>query len=228
MKKIIFAIFAHPDDESFGPSGTLLMEIVGGSEVHLITLTAGEAGMNPDNVEDLAQVRLSEWRQAGELMSASSMHHLGHIDGQLNNEIMQRASQQIIEIVSQISDQTSGEFAIEFISNDLNGISGHIDHIVAARAACLAFYQLREQGLPMKQIRLSCIPRSTLPDINTDWLYMEPGRTENEIGQIVDASQHYDTILKIIRAHRTQRRDGENHIKNRGKAVALNYFITMK
>ena len=37
MKKIIFGIFAHPDDEAFGPSGTLLLETRSGTELHLIT-----------------------------------------------------------------------------------------------------------------------------------------------------------------------------------------------
>ena len=45
MKRVIFGIFAHPDDEAFGPSGTLLMETKAGTELHLITLTLGEAGI---------------------------------------------------------------------------------------------------------------------------------------------------------------------------------------
>ncbi|MFZ2494806.1 MAG: PIG-L family deacetylase [Candidatus Saccharimonadales bacterium] len=62
MKKVIFGIFAHPDDEAFGPAGTLIQEVQNGSEVHLITLTAGQAGSNPDNHEDPGAIRLKEWK----------------------------------------------------------------------------------------------------------------------------------------------------------------------
>lgn len=44
MRKILLGIFAHPDDEALGPVGTLLREVRDGAELHLITLTAGQAG----------------------------------------------------------------------------------------------------------------------------------------------------------------------------------------
>jgi len=228
MKKLLFAIFAHPDDESFGPSGTILTESLAGTEVHLISLTAGEAGTNPDNVPDLKAVRLAEWHAAGALMGAHDMHYLGYSDSKLNNSDMLRASQQIIDLVTSIAAQSNTNQVIEFVTSDLNGITGHIDHIVAARAACLAFYRLRESGLNMSQIRLTCIPADYLPTHNTDWLYMEPGRPESEIDQIVDAREHNQTIISIMKSHHSQRGDCEAHLKNRGESIGLNYFRIMK
>ena len=40
----ILAVFAHPDDESFGPAGTIIKAIRSGHTVSLLTLTQGEAG----------------------------------------------------------------------------------------------------------------------------------------------------------------------------------------
>ena len=58
MQKILFGIFAHPDDEAFGPVAALLDEVEKGTELHLITLTGGENGTNPDNLDNLGEVRL--------------------------------------------------------------------------------------------------------------------------------------------------------------------------
>ena len=44
MKKILLAVVAHPDDESFGMGGTLALYAKEGVEVHLICATKGEAG----------------------------------------------------------------------------------------------------------------------------------------------------------------------------------------
>lgn len=224
MKKIIFGIFAHPDDEAFGPSGTLLLETRSGTELHLITLTVGDAGTNPDNHSDLGDVRLKEWRTAGQLMGASSMHFLGYLDGQLNNETMIEAGQKIVELVTKVIKSADKDTTIEFMTSDLNGISGHIDHIVAARAACWAFYRLKASDKRLTRIRLTCVPRDALPTANTNWLYMEPGRTEEEIGEVIDARHLRDDIIAIMRTHHTQRGDGESHIERRGDGLGMNYF----
>ena len=152
------------------------------------------------------------------------MHDLGYQDGQLNNLVMIEGAERIQKLVQELTkDRTDIE--IEFMSSDLNGISGHIDHIVAARAAILAFYRLKETDRRLKRIRLSCIPESYLPTYNTAWLYMEPGRCKEDINETIDAREHLDEIIAIMRAHHSQRGDGETHIEQRRDKLGLNYFI---
>lgn len=225
MKKLLFAVFAHPDDESFGPSGTLLLETQAGTELHLILLTSGDDGMNPDNHAELSSIRLQEWQAAGKLMGAHAMHYLGYKDGQLNNHSMLEVSTRIQELITPIIAAAPANIEIEFLSNDLNGITGHIDHIVAARAACHVFYSLKKHDKRLQRIRLCCLPRSEAPTDNVDWLYMEAGRLPGEIGEIIDARHFRDKIIAIIRTHRTQRHDGEQHIAKRGEQMGMNYFI---
>ena len=227
MKKIIFGIFAHPDDEAFGPSGTLIKEVRSGTELHLITLTAGDAGMNPDGHDDLGVVRLDEWRAAGDLIGASSMHHLGYKDGALNNASLQSAAE-VIEGIVMKTIGTANDISIEFMSFDLNGISGHIDHIVASRAACLVFYRLKKSDPRFTRIRLFCISDSQLATINTDWLYMEPGRCSEDINETIDASDVHDQIVTIIKTHHTQRSDGEAHLERMGDNIGINHYIVLE
>lgn len=228
MKKLLFAIFAHPDDEAFGPCGTLLMEAKAGTEVHLVSLTAGESGTNIDNLPDLKKIRLEEWNQSGQLIGATGMHYLEFADGMLNNHDMLIAADAIEKLIRAEIEDAGEDVEVELMTNDLNGITGHIDHIVAARATCLVFYRLKKQSLPMKQIRLACLDQKELSTVNIDWLYMEPGRPESQIDQTVDARTHHETILKIMRAHYTQRADGERHIAERGHDIGLNRFLILK
>jgi LmbE family N-acetylglucosaminyl deacetylase len=225
MKKIIFGIFAHPDDEAFGPSGTLLMETKAGNDVHLITLTLGDAGTNPDNHPNLAAVREKEWRDAGALMGVKSLHYLGYKDGQLNNLSMIQIQEKLLAYIDSIIKDESDDIELEFMSMDTNGITGHIDHIVAGRSACYAFYKLKERDSRVTRIRLVCIPKSQLPTSNTHWLYMEAGRNENEIDETIDACDYHEEIITIIRTHYSQRNDGENHIKQRGDKLGVSHFI---
>ncbi len=224
MKKIIFGIFAHPDDEAFGPVATLLKEVSEGTELHLIVLTGGENGTNPDNLPNLGEVRIQEWHEAGELIGASSLHHLGYIDGTLGNndhvEITTKVSDLVKEIVAGRDDIT-----IEFMSLDLNGYTGHIDHIVAARSACLAFYRLRSIGLPMERVRLACMSRDDVPTVDTHFVFMEQGRAHDEIDETIDGRAFTDKIHEIMRRHHTQRADYETVASMKGDRLGIDHFI---
>lgn len=224
MKKIIFVIFAHPDDEAFGPAGTLLLESRAGHDVHLICLTAGQAGVNPDNHPDLASVRLKEWRQAGKMMGARSMHHLGYVDGELSNNQFHEAAATVEAIIADVLKTAPTDCQIEFMSGDENGISGHLDHIFACRLAAYVFYRLKAVDRRVTRLRLVCIPLAMMPSPNTDFMYMSPGRRPEEIDEIIDASQVHDEVVAIMRAHHTQRADGETHIARRGTELAVSYF----
>ena len=225
MKKIIFGIFAHPDDEAIGPAGTLLLEAKSGTEIHLITLTAGESGMNPDNHADLGAVRLEEWHRAGSLIGAKTLNHLGYEDGKLGNQSMLEIAGKIEELVRTTLADEPEDTEVEFMAFDLNGLTGHIDHIVASRAACLAFYRLKENESRLERIRLFCLPNETYPDVDISWVFMEPGRGKSEVGVTVDARELRDEIIGIIRTHHTQRSDGESHIERSGDTLGLDHFI---
>lgn len=225
MKKIIFGIFAHPDDEAFGPAGTLLSETKSGTEVNLICLTNGSAGTNPDGLENLGEVREKEWRAAGELIGANHMVLLGYGDGELCNQSMIEIGYEIREKIIQILDGSDENAEIEFMTNDLGGITGHIDHIVAARTTCWLFSQLKAKDSRFKRVRMACLPQSLLPTENSDWLFMEAGRPDDEIDQVVDATHLNQKIIEVMRAHHTQRTDCENHVAKLGDNIGINYFI---
>ncbi|MNR27624.1 hypothetical protein D3C85_1449050 [compost metagenome] len=108
---------------------------------------------------------------------------------------------------------------------DTNGITGHIDHIVAARAACLVFYRQKPSDNRFKRIRLACLSQRQLPTINTGWLYMEPGHTDSEIDEVVDTRHLREEIIAVMRAHHTQRADYEANLARQGEMLGMNYFI---
>lgn len=225
MNKIIFGIFAHPDDEAFGPAGTLLQETRNGTELHLMTLTDGSAGNNPDNLENLGEVRLEEWRRAGKLLGAKSMEFLGFEDGELNNRTMIGATRQIEKLTLEAISSASSDAEIEFMTLDLNGYTGHIDHIVAARSASQAFFSLQKDDPRFTRIRYACLPAKLYPQPNNDWIYMEAGRKPDEIDEIVDARTLKNDILEVMQAHHSQRDDCAAAIKSQGDDLGLNYFI---
>lgn len=224
MTKVIIGVFAHPDDEAFIVAGTLLKEVRGGAELHLICLTDGAAGTNSDSVPNLGEVRLGEWRKVGQLLGAKSMHNLGYSDGQLNNADMIEIAKKI-EILAQKMAKTHAEpIDIEFMAFDLNGLTGHIDHIVASRAAARAFYRLKTADPQFTRLRLACLPRELYTHTDINWLYAEPGRTPDEIDEIVDARDLQAEILEVIRTHHSQRQDGETMIRTFGDQLGVNYF----
>jgi len=223
MKKIIFGIFAHPDDEAFIVAGTLLKEVRAGSEVHLVCLTDGAAGTNPDNVPNLGEVRLEEWRKAGELLGVTSLHHLGYADGQLNNTALLEITSKLEAIVQ--ATASDPQAIIEFMAFDLNGLTGHIDHIVASRAAALVFYRRKQNDTRFTRLRLACLPRDLYPTTDTSWLYMEPGRMASEINETIDARDMQSEIIEVIHAHYSQRQDGDAIIQTFGDQLGMNYFI---
>jgi LmbE family N-acetylglucosaminyl deacetylase len=70
----LLAIFAHPDDESFGPGGTLARYVREGAEVHVCTVTDGAAGSHhPEALSDEGAPHSGvsmAWRRREELACA--------------------------------------------------------------------------------------------------------------------------------------------------------------
>src|SRR5690606_11758523 len=105
-----------------------------------------------------------------------------------------------------------------------NGLTGHIDHIVAARVASFAFYRLKDTDLPLTRIRYYCNSEEKAPLHNTDWIYADKGYGPHEINEIIDARELSKDIIAVMRLHGTQRADCEHYLSFQGDQLGLDHF----
>jgi LmbE family N-acetylglucosaminyl deacetylase len=82
MTRRLLGVFAHPDDESFGPAATLAVHSSAGVEVHIVAMTDGAAGTPAEGYpegEGLVAIRRAELRRAAQTLGAA-LHHLDYRD----------------------------------------------------------------------------------------------------------------------------------------------------
>jgi len=87
------AIFAHPDDPEVACAGTLHTWADAGTDTHLVIANAGDKGVVPPGMDPtaLAGVREEEARRAAKALGITTIHFLGHPDGELENNVALRA-----------------------------------------------------------------------------------------------------------------------------------------
>lgn len=71
MKKIILAIFSHPDDAEMMCAGTLFLLKKAGWTIHIATMTPGDKGSAEYKREELSRIRKAEATKAAELIGAT-------------------------------------------------------------------------------------------------------------------------------------------------------------
>lgn len=148
MTKKILAVFAHPDDETFGTGGTLAYYAHNGVEVHLVCGTRGEVGeVDPGMLkpgQTIGELREHELRCAAGILGLTSVHFLGYRDSGMagteenkhpnafSAQPLEKVSRQIVDIIRELQPEVVVTF-------DPNGGYKHPDHIMAHRAAVEAF-----------------------------------------------------------------------------------------
>ena len=149
-KPTLLGVFAHPDDESFGPGGTLAKYAAEGADVHVIIATDGAAGSVEEShtVPDgrsLAQVRGEELAQAAVILGLTSVWNLPYRDsgmrGSPDNQHPQALLQQPIqELVAELVGFIRRLRPQVIITHGPFGGYGHPDHIRVCEAVTAAFY----------------------------------------------------------------------------------------
>jgi LmbE family N-acetylglucosaminyl deacetylase len=229
MKQVYIGIFAHPDDESFGPSGTLALKIKDGGDVHLICATAGQNGSNPDDHENLGDIRNEEWLAAGKLLGAKTQHQLWYLDGELNNHYFRQIADDCSALIESIVQEYGPKTEFTFVTMDKNGISGHIDHIVMSLVSNFVFVRMRKSDARLKALHFFCVNDILIPKTDTSFVFMPKGRGAKEIDITVDISEVFELKKQIMRAHVSQRADAEWLIERAESAHTLEeHFITYK
>ncbi len=80
----LLVVVAHPDDESFGLGAVIAAFTAGGTAVHVLCLTRGEASTLGEGVADLAEVRRGELELAGAALGVAGTTLLDWPDGHLD------------------------------------------------------------------------------------------------------------------------------------------------
>ena len=146
----LLGVFAHPDDESFGPGGTLARYAAQGVQVHVIIATDGDAGSVNESHQrqdgrTLAQERSEELARAAVELGVASIWNLSYRDsgmrGSPDNEHPRALVQQPIErLAAELVDYIRRFKPQVVITHDPYGGYGHPDHIRCCEAATVAFY----------------------------------------------------------------------------------------
>jgi LmbE family N-acetylglucosaminyl deacetylase len=147
-KRALLAVLAHPDDESYGPGGTLSRYAHNGVDVHVAIATDGAAGSIDEKWQG-DRSRLIEAR-AGELIAATNilgvtLHTLDYRDsGYIGDEANQHPSAfinadedeaicRVVKLIREIRPQV-------VLTHDETGGYYHPDHIQCYKITTAAFH----------------------------------------------------------------------------------------
>lgn len=202
-KKTIAVIVAHPDDEAFGPSGTIAKFTKEGNDVYILCATKGEEG-DQHKKEDLRQVheiREEELLASAKILGVKEVFFLGFRDGSLSNNIYHELAKKITEILKQIK-------ADMIITFEHRGISGHIDHIAISMISSYVFEHLDS----IKTIYYYCstkMARGLQPKYRPEgyFIYFPPGYDPEEVDKIVDTTDVWNIKMRAMECHKSQLKD---------------------
>lgn len=132
----LMAVFAHPDDETFGCAGTMAKYAAQGAKVIIVSATRGEVGEISDlsdaTPETLGMAREQELRCAAMAVGASDVLFLDYIDGQVANTNFDELVGKVVRAIRQYKPDAILTFGPE-------GAYGHPDHVAIHKATTQAW-----------------------------------------------------------------------------------------
>ncbi len=164
----LMAVFAHPDDESFGIGGTLARYGADpGVQVVLVCATRGEAGEISDpelaRPERLGEVRERELRCACQALGVDGLHFLGYRDSGMagtpeNQHPRALAMASLDKVVGQVVAHIRRERPDVVVTFDEAGGYGHPDHVAIHQHTKAAFAAAADPTKYPEQIKTGLEP----------------------------------------------------------------------
>jgi len=226
MQKKLLAIFAHPDDEAFGPGGTLAKYGQEGVEIHLLSATRGEAGTNTnikyrnvskriDGEITIGCIREKELLKSAKILGIKKVEFLNYIDGTLCNAIYHELADKIIKKINEFKPQV-------IVTVERRGVSGHLDHIAVSMITTYAFLKT---SYP-KKLYYQCLPKNMRDKVMDDYfVYFPEGYDEDEITTRIDISCCWEKKVVAMKAHQSQIKDVKNILSRWEKYPKIDNFI---
>lgn len=211
-RKNILGIFAHPDDESMGPGGSLAKYAAAGHRVAFVTATDGGAGRlfvdRPADTAALREIRRSETAEAGHILGIEFLGFLGWDDGRLEHS-------SVLDLETAIAGIIRRETPDVIITFHGSGISHHPDHRVVALAVQGAFLGAARAGWyadagvealsPYRTAKLYYYTVRRAAIAKVGWPRTVYASPDDEITTVVDTRETADVRWRAIQAHESQR-----------------------
>lgn len=154
-KRVLLAVFAHPDDESFGPGGTLARYAHEGADVWLVCATDGNAGTVDaamlEGYKSTSQLRAAELCCAAQTLGLAGIDWLAYRDSGMpgaaeNNHPESLFQAPMEKLVGQIVAAIRTHKPQVIMCDNQYGGYGHPDHIKLHDATTKAFYAAADPG----------------------------------------------------------------------------------
>jgi LmbE family N-acetylglucosaminyl deacetylase len=228
MKRIIFGIFAHPDDETFGPSATFLKEVQEGADLHLISVTAGQHGINKKAIADLGETRLQEWQAAGQAMGARTLQALDYEDGCLCNKDYQNVLHDVEQAIQAVVATYHEPAQLQLVTFGPKGLTGHLDHIAVSFIVTKLFYELPDilpSTIECQELAYYCFSKAQAPKPNMKYfVFMPAGDEKTFLNRTVEVGPFLPQKYAMMRMHQSQRKDAEALIKKGDEFHRYDHF----
>jgi LmbE family N-acetylglucosaminyl deacetylase len=204
-KLALLAVFAHPEDESFGPAGTLAKYASEGVEVSLVTATRGSTQLIAGDGNRAERDRLCSCRTSGIRRGC----FFDFRPGQLNLLDPLAIEDQLVRLIREIQPQV-------IITFGPHGWAGDNDHQVVHRVATAAFH---DAGDPSKftnhfreglgaftpQKLYDCVlPSSLVTRWGVQGLYSVP---DDQVTTILDVSAYGEAMKNALYCQRSHALD---------------------
>lgn len=190
----LLAVFAHPDDESYRPGGTLALLARCGVRVHVVTATRGQAGSCGDpplcRPNELPAVRERELQCACAALGLELPRLLDYEDGHLSEADRETIVAEILAVVREARPQV-------MLTYGPDGVSGHPDHIAIGRFAGEAF-RYADDVIALYTL---AVPQSIAEAMGMAHIRAVP---DESITLAVDISTVWEQKMAAIRCHATQ------------------------
>ncbi|GMA58422.1 bacillithiol biosynthesis deacetylase BshB2 [Alicyclobacillus sacchari] len=182
----LLLVFPHPDDESFGKAGTVILFTKAGTPATLICGTLGEMGRNMGNPifanrETLPSIRRRELEDACQALGVDDLRLLGLRDKTVEFEDPERVADRIEAVIREVKPTILMTYYPKY------GV--HPDHDAMSHAAVIAVKRL---------------PKEERPVI---WGSAVVNDAESILGEpdfVLDVSSVLEQKMAAMRAHKSQ------------------------
>lgn len=212
--KPVLCIFAHPDDEAFGPGGTIAL-LAKKHPVYLICITDG----NDQNhgKTDLAKKRKQELRLSAKILGIKKVFFLNYPDGSLNNNLYHQLAKRLQGFIDRLQPET-------LITFEPRGVSGHIDHVTVSLVTSYVF----SQNAQVKTLLYFCIDQRQRRLIKEYFIYFPSGYALNRVDKVVNIARVWQQKVTAIQQHQTQAQDIQRILAMLEKLPKEEYFLVLK